>query len=147
MRSPLSLRNPQTTTGMQTRNDWHHHLMTLCRAKLQKKGEMCEIIVKKSLWLFHQNFIHKLKYYLRVWFLTSKFFYRHNLRKESLLIDKMPYLRQLICQLIIFHFYTEFDFFKNQYPKCPNLVLHLVTRFWQLEKSAVCYFDFPNGWS
>ena len=36
--------------------------MTLCRAKLQKKGEMCEIILKKSLWLFHQNFIYKLKY-------------------------------------------------------------------------------------
>lgn len=142
MTRPLSLRKPQTTTGMQTRNDWHHHLMTLCRAKLQKKGEMCEIILKKSLWLFHQNFIYKLNYYLRVWFLTSKFFYGHNLRNESLLIDKMPYLRQPI-------FILNLIFLKNQFPNCPNLVLHwcLVTRFWQLEKSAVCYFDFPNGWS
>ena len=69
MTRPLSLRKPQTTTGMQTRNDWHHHFMTLCRAKLQKKGEMCEIILKKSLWLFHQNFIYKLKY--RVFMMES----------------------------------------------------------------------------
>ena len=103
MRRPLSLRNPQTTTGMQTRNDWHHHLMTLCRAKLQKNN----VKLVKSLHFFKiictcllglifdfKSFFLLFRGTLQKW----EIFYNTNCPKN-------------LRRLILFHFfYAEFEY-------------------------------------